>query len=383
MGYKQARAWIELDLDNLLHNAAVLSAMLPTGCRLMPVVKADAYGHGAVPIARALEQAGIGAFCVATAAEGVALRRGGIGGEILVLGYTHPKEFDRLIGCQLTQTVVDYQYAEMLSGFGKPVRVHIAVDTGMHRLGERDTALERIAGIFRMQNLEVTGLFTHLCTDDSRRPEDKAFAGHQAESFQKLVQKLRDMGFSPRTHLLDSYGLLNLPAYGGDYARVGIALYGVLSSRQDRRDRPAELRPVLSVKARIAMTREVFAGEGLGYGLSYVADRDRRIAVLAIGYADGIPRSLSCGRGAVLIHGKRAPILGQICMDQMMVDVTDVPEAKSGEIAVLLGRSGSGEISVYQLAEACGTITNEVLSRLGARLPRVSLHGTGQKDKPV
>ena len=368
--FKKGRAWIELDIERLRHNVEVLRSLLPQGCCLMPALKANAYGHGAVSIARELNTLGVHAFCVASVDEAVELREHGVEGEILILGYTHPQQAELLQRYDLTQTVVDREHAAELNALGQTLNVHIAVDTGMHRLGERCEDFERILEIFQMQNLSVKAVFTHLCTADSEDLEHRAFALRQLSSFRTVLRQLRQRGYSPKAHILGSYGLLNYPEFGGDYARVGIALYGVLSCRDDLTGCPVKLLPVLSLKARVALVKQVYPGEGAGYGLDYVADREKQIAVVSIGYADGIPRSLSCGHGKALINGFEAPIIGRICMDQMLVDVSDVPDAKSGDAAILIGASGDKEITAYDLAEAAGTITNEVLSRLGERLKR-------------
>lgn len=368
------RAWIELDLSALRRNVSQLQAILPENCALMPAVKANAYGHGAVWIARELNRCGIRAFCVAAVSEGIALRRGGIRGEILVLGYTHPEQFPLLRKYRLTQTVLDMPYAQSLNAYGKPLRVHLKIDTGMHRLGVPADEIDQIAGVFSMKNLVVEGIFTHLCAADKKTAEKKAFTLGQAEAFQRVIRDLKERGLPlGKTHLLSSYGLLRYPELAGDYARVGIALYGVLSSRRDLDDCPIALRPVLSLKTRVALTRELRPGEGAGYGLEYVANPPRRIAVLSIGYADGVPGALSCKHGKVLINGYEAPIVGRICMDQMMVDITELPDVKSGDVAVIIGKSGGNEITAYDLAEASGTITNELLSRLGSRLNRLAM----------
>lgn len=368
--FQMGRAWIELSMDALRHNVAALRALLPPGCELMPAVKADAYGHGAALIAGELSQLGIRAFCVAAVSEGVALRRQGIQGAILILGYTHPEQFPLLAQYDLTQTVVDYDYAKVLNSYGRPVRVHIGVDTGMRRLGEPCGDISRICEMFRMENLRVEGIFSHLCADDTENADDRAFTLRQGEAFWKLVGELRRHGcVCPKAHILSSYGLLNYPELGGDYARAGIALYGVLSTRADGQRCKADLRPVLSLKTRITSVRELRRG-GAGYGLAFRAARDSRIAALSIGYADGLPRALSCGAGSVLINGLKAPIAGRICMDQTLVDVTDIPDVRAGETATVIGTSGSESVSAYDLAEQTNTITNEVLSRLGARLEK-------------
>lgn len=370
--FQTGRAWIELDLSALRHNVNQLQSILPENCTLMPAVKANAYGHGAVLIAKELNHSGIRSFCVATVSEGMELRRGGVKGEILVLGYTHPEQVPFLRKYRLTQTAIDMPYARLLNSYGKKLRVHLKIDTGMHRLGISADQQEEIASIFQMKNLVIEGIFTHLCVADEETAEKKAFTLGQAEAFQRVICNLNDQGLAcGKTHLLSSYGLLRYPELAGDYARVGIALYGVLSNRKDLDDCPIALHPVLSLKARIALTKELHTGEGAGYGLKYVAESDRKIAVLSIGYADGIPRALSCNHGKVLINGYEAPIIGRICMDQMIVDITDLPDVKSGDIAVIIGKSGQYEITAYDLSEASGTITNELLSRLGSRLNRM------------
>ncbi|MCM1246176.1 MAG: serine racemase VanT catalytic subunit [Roseburia sp.] len=367
----KGRAWIEIDRKCLRQNINTLRDYLPEGCRLMAAVKANAYGHGAVLIARELNACGVTSFCVATVYEGKRLRRKGIKGEILVLGYTHPDEFWQLKKYDLIQTVLDVSYAEQLNHYGRKLRVHLKIDTGMHRLGERSENKEELRRIFDLENLDIEGMYTHLCVADSEGLEDRKFTYLQGRAFYEVVSYVEKEGFCPKIHLQASYGLLHYPELSGDYARIGIALYGVLSSREDAERFPVELCPVLSLKARVVMIKELRMGEGAGYGLDYVADRDRKIAVLAIGYADGLPRSLSNGRGYVAINGKKAPIAGRICMDMTLVDVTEIPDVKRGDIAVVIGRSGECEISVYDLAEKENTITNEILSRLGNRLARV------------
>lgn len=393
-----SRAWIELDREALSHNVAVLRARLPEGCRLMPAVKANAYGHGAVLVAKELNRLGVDAFCVACVQEGVELRQNGIAGEILVLGYTPPEDFAMLEKYQLTQTVADHSHASALNRYGKKLHVHIAIDTGMHRLGEDCKNADMLCEILKMDNLVVDGIFTHLCAADTDDPDDRAFTRKQAEGFYSAVevmqighqtvkkgrphvQGLSDAGqftgqpaevrhgFRPKLHLLASYGIFNYPELAEDYARAGIALYGVSSTKQ-RCAGMEELKPVLSLMAKVACVKSLSAGETAGYGRAFFSENDRTLAILTIGYADGLPRSLSNGVGAVLIHGKKAPIAGRICMDQTIVDVSGIPDVKAGDIAVVIGRSGTEEITACDLAEQAGTITNEILSRLGGRLER-------------
>ena len=366
------RAWLELDHIALQHNVSMLRSRLPASCRLMPAVKADAYGHGAVLIAGELQKMGVDAFCVACVQEGILLRKKGIYGEILILGYTHPEQFELLCRYHLTQTVIDYEYAVQLNQYGEDIHVHIGIDTGMHRLGERSDNIAQILAMYQMEHLIVDGLYTHLSASDTQQVYGRAYTSRQAEAFYQAVQTIKEYGYPcPKLHMLASYGVLNYPELAGDYARVGIALYGVLSTKADTMSWQEDLQPVLSLKVRIATVKTLYQGESAGYGLKYTADRDRRIATLAIGYADGLPRSLSEGAGSVLIHGRRAPIIGRICMDQTIVDVSGIEDVCAGDTAVLIGHSGSLEISVCDLAAQAGTITNEILSRMGARLERV------------
>ena len=369
-----SRAWIELNLDALRHNVALLRKCVPDGCRLMPAVKANAYGHGAIPIARELNRLGIDCFCVACAAEGIELRKAGITGEILILGYTHPTEFPLLRRYRLTQTVTDYTYAEKIQQSGIRLHVHIAVDTGMHRLGIRCEDVEHIAAVYQMKNLLVDGIFTHLSACDSATPDCRAFTESQILAFRQVVKALSREGISCKgIHLLSSYGMVNYPAAAESYVRPGIALYGLFSTENDTRNlhESYPLEPVLSLKARVASVRSLYAGESAGYGLAFTADHDMQIAVLSIGYADGLPRELSCGNGSVLIGGQRAPIVGRICMDQTLIDVSQLSDVKQGDTAVLIGVSGSEQITAGELAGKCHTIANELLSRLGSRLERI------------
>lgn len=366
------RAWIELDRRALRQNVEFLRGRLPEGCRLMPAIKANAYGHGAIVVGRELNRLGVDAFCVACVEEGIELRRAGIKGEILILGYTHPSRFDMLGKYRLTQTVVDYGYARELNRFGRPVHVHVAVDTGMHRLGERSENIERICAIYGMKNLIVDGIFSHLCAADVIAEQEQSYTQWQVEEFENVVKELEKRGCRCEgKHLLSSYGVMNYPQHAGAYARVGIALYGLLSTEEDTDAWEGCLRPVLSLKARVACVRKLYAGEYAGYGMQFEAAKDTYVATVCIGYADGVPRSLSNGRGVALVHGRRVPIIGRICMDQLLLDVSGVPETRAGDEVVLIGGSGAERITAGEVAARCDTITNEILSRMGARVKKV------------
>ena len=368
---EMSRAWREVDLDALTHNARVLQGALAPGCRLMAVVKADAYGHGAFPVAHRLEAEGIQAFAVACLAEGMDLRRMGIRGKILILGYTPPEEAPLLCRWQLTQTVVDEHHGQALAAQGLPLAVHLALDTGMHRLGipaKDHGALERL---YALPQLRIEGVFSHLCVSDSLEAEDMAFTRLQLERFYGAVRWLRGHGYDPgETHIQASYGIWNLPPQPCTWARAGIALYGVTSDGSPTA-RELDLRPALALRARVASVRTLVPGEGAGYGLAFRAEGPVRLAAVTIGYADGLPRDLPVRGGKALLRGRRCPMVGRMCMDQLLLDVTGVPEAAPGDVATLIGADGGEHIRAEELAARCGTITNELLSRLGQRLPVV------------
>lgn len=366
------RAWIEVDPDNLVHNVRVLQKIMPLSCELMAVVKAAAYGHGDFEISVRLEKMGVKAFAVATIEEGIRLRRYGITGEILILGYTDPARAKELKKYDLMQTLIDFEYADRLNRRGIPVKTHIKIDTGMHRLGLPWDGIGNIREIFGMEQLTVCGLYTHLCCADSRQPEDEAFTRGQIEKFYHLIDELKESGISvPKVHLQSSYGLLNYPELSADYVRAGIALYGVLSAPGDDTVCRPDLRPVLSLKARVVLVRTIPCGDSVGYGRSFVAERDSRIAILSIGYADGFPRNLSGGKAYAVIRQHRVPIVGRICMDQLAVDITDAEDVTAGDIATLIGEEADDSCGAAVVAGQAGSISNELLCRMGSRLPVV------------
>ncbi len=371
---EKSRAWIELDMKHLAHNVAEFKRMLPEDCKMMPAVKANAYGHGASEMAGELQKLGIDAFCVASMEEGIELRRDGIKGEILVLGYTDPAAAKTLLDYQITQTIIDEKYGKQLESYaakeGGRLPVHIGVDTGMHRLGIPWDAYERLCAMWKLPHLEVRGVYSHLCVSDGEEEKEIAFTKTQIARFDETVAYLRTQIKNPfAAHLQGSYGVLNYPECHYDYARVGIALYGILSSRTLIPKSAKGLLPVLSLHSVITSIRELNPGEGAGYGLDFVAAKKSRIAAVAIGYADGIPRNLS-GRGMALLHGKRVPIVGRVCMDQLLLDVTGVPDAAPEDEVLFIGGQGAEKISAEEFAGWSDTISNEIVSRLGARLGR-------------
>lgn len=365
------RAYIELNLANLTHNVSVLKAALPANAELMGVVKREAYGHGSYAVATHLEKTGVKAFAVATIDEGIALRRYGIRGEILILGFTDVRRAKELKTYRLTQTLIDFPYAEKLNRQKIPVSVHIAIDSGMHRLGLDTDDLESVQKLFQMKHLHIQGIFTHLCCADSRKPEDISFTRKQIRSFYGLISQMETAGLPiPKIHLQSSYGLLNYPDLPCDYVRAGISLYGVFSSPDDRTLLQPKLRPVLALKAKVVLIREISRGETVGYGRTFRAERNSRIAILPIGYGDGLPRNLS-GKAMVRISTHLLPVIGRICMDQLAIDLTGADDVSVGDTAILIDNAENSHLLAPNVAALSGSISNELLCRLGARLPVV------------
>ncbi|MBR1390225.1 MAG: serine racemase VanT catalytic subunit [Lachnospiraceae bacterium] len=366
------RAWIEMNRDNLEHNVHVLRKAMPIGCELMAVVKTEAYGHGAFAVAIQLDRIGVKAFAVATIAEGIRLRKYGVRGEILILGYTDVSRVKELKKYDLIQTLVDYQYAVSLNRQGISVKAHLKIDTGMHRLGVGYDSVTEVKKIYRMKSLQICGMYTHLSRSDSLEPEDVAFTKKQIDRFYALADQLKADGIAiPKLHIQSSYGLFNYPQLACDYVRCGIALYGVLSTPDSDTVRTLDLRPVLSVKARVIHMQTIPKGESVGYGRAFVTERDSEIAILSVGYGDGIPRNLSGSIGRVMIGMQYAPIVGRICMDQLAVDVTDLTGVAVGDIGTIVADSLDSPLSAPKVAAAAQSISNELLCRLGARLGKV------------
>ncbi len=365
---EEKRAYVEINLENLEHNARVLKGAMPTKCSLMAVVKAEAYGHGAFEISTHLNKMGVEAFAVATIDEGIQLRKYGIRGEILILGYTDIYRAAELKKYDLMQTLIDFDYASALNRRKTGVKAHIKIDTGMHRLGVEGKDVEKIEKIFSMKYIKVCGMYTHLCCADSLKPEDAAFTREQINRFYKVAADLEKDGITiPKIHIQSSYGLLNYPELACDYVRAGIALYGVLSSPEDTTVLKLNLRPVLSLKTRVVLIRKILKGESVGYGRKFTAERDSVIAILPIGYGDGFPRNLSCKKGMVSINGKYAPIAGMVCMDQMAVDITGIEDVAVGDAATLICGQGNNELMAPYVAARSNSISNELLCRIGER----------------
>lgn len=368
------RTYLEINLDNLEHNVKVLRKAMMENCELMAVVKTEAYGHGAFEISTHLNKMGVRAFAVATIDEGIKLRKYGIDGDILILGYTSIQRASELKKYDLTQTIGDYDYAKALNNQGIIVKVHIKIDTGMHRLGISADDFVKVKRVFSMRNIKVCGIFTHLCCSDSLEEDDVLFTRSQIDRFYGLIDVLEGSGITiPKLHIQSSYGLLNYPYLKCDYIRVGIALYGVLSSPNHKTKLELDLKPVLSLKSKVVLIRSVKEGDSVGYGRSFTAERDSRIAILPVGYGDGYPRSLSMENSSIIINRQRVPVIGRICMDSLVVDITDAGEVSVGDTAILIGMDECGGLPAPDVAESYGSISNELLCRMGARMPVVTI----------
>jgi serine/alanine racemase len=370
---ERGRAWIEIDLDALAYNLADIRSKVPAGCEVMAVVKANAYGHGVERVAMRLVSEGIKVFAVATVDEGIELRKHVSEGEILVFGYTHPEDVRLLFENKLTQLVIDGEYAKALNDTGYRLNVHVEIDTGMHRLGVELSNFAEIESIFSNENLTVKGIATQLSSSDSLDASDVDFTNAQMEKFLTVADRLKSKGYNVgKLHAQASYGIYNYSGSSLDYVRPGIMLYGADSKNNDTKIE-TDLRPVLSLKALIAQVRWIEAGESVSYSRKYTAEKPIKLATVCIGYADGVPRQMSGNGGLCIVGGVKVPIVGRITMDMLMLDVTQVENVQAGDIATIIGKDGNEEIRCEYVAGASGTITYDILSRLGGRLPRIYL----------
>ena len=367
------RVYAKVDLDAIASNMKAMKALLPEQTGMLGVVKADAYGHGAVPVARAIEPY-VSGFAAATAEEAVQLRKAGLKGLILVLGVPFPEDFEDLIRWEIRPAVFEWEQAKELSRLAllchKVLPIHLAVDTGMSRIGMKpgEEALELVKRVSCLEGIRIEGIFTHFSRADET---DLSCTEEQLKAFEAFDRQLREQGIRiPLRHCSNSAAIVGgLSSNQLELCRAGIALYGLYPSGEVRKDLAA-LTPALELISCVSCLRDIGPGTAVSYGGTFVADRPMRIATIPVGYGDGYPRSLS-GKGAVLIHGPRAPILGRICMDQFMVDVSHIPDVRNFDEAVLLGFQGGEHISAEEIAEASGGFHYEILCGLNKRIPRV------------
>lgn len=369
------RAWIDIDLDSMNDNINEIRRVCPN-CRIAAVVKANAYGLGSKVIAKYLEDhCKVDCFIVATINEGLLLRNNGISGDILILGITDPIHINELINYNLIQTVNSVDYSEVLNNSiteDKQLKVHIAIDTGMGRLGlsteSIDSTVQSIINISNCIHLDIDGMYTHLATADSSIKSDSDYAFFQISKFKKIVDILVKNNININNiHYCNSAGSLYYYDSSFPVIRPGIILYGI--KPDPSLDLPICLRGSFSLKSRVVQIKSMFKGSSLGYGRSCILDRDSLIAVIAIGYADGVDRRLS-NNGFVLINGKEAPIVGRVCMDYMMVDITDISGVLVGDVATIISCTNKAT-DVDYIASRIGTISYELISHMSSRLPRI------------
>ncbi|MDY6940220.1 MAG: alanine racemase [Cyanobacteriota bacterium] len=369
------RAWVEVDRAAIAQNVRQIRGLLSTKTHLMAVIKADAYGHGAVTAARTVLDAGASWLGVATLPEGIELRQAGISAPILVLGATYtPAQLRALVRWQLQPTLCSPKQAlvfdEALAECDASLPVHLKIDTGMSRLGVSwEEAAEFVQMVRALPNLQIASIYSHFATADDR---DRTVMQQQHQRFDRAIDRIRSTGFEPpRLHLSNSAATLTDRTLHYDMVRVGLAIYGLYPAThlQDRVD----LAPVLQVRARVTHVKTIPAGTGVSYGHQFVTRKPTRIAVVGIGYADGVPRNLS-NRMQVILGDRLVPQIGAITMDQMMLDVSTVPDVEPGDVVTLLGQQGTHRIGADVWAETLGTISWEILCGFKHRLPRIDMN---------
>ena len=368
------RVYAKIDLDAIRNNLYAIKALLSPSARILAVIKADGYGHGAIPIAETLQDEDcLAGFAVATAEEALELRQNGIAKPILILGYVFPEHYPMLVAQQIRPAVftldMAVQLSQAASGQQRDIPVHIKIDTGMSRIGMPANAqsAQLIAQIAALPHLVTEGMFTHFARADEA---DKTSALSQLSQFQQMVRLTRQAGVRiPYVHCSNSAAIIDLPQANMDLVRAGIILYGLWPSQEVQKDR-IRLQPALELVSHVAYVKRLEAGRSVSYGGTYTAAEPRIIATIPVGYADGYPRSLS-NKGCVLIHRRRAPVLGRVCMDQFMVDVTHIPDVKTGDRVILAGRDGEQALTLEELGERSGRFNYEFACGLSKRIPRV------------
>ena len=368
---KYYRVYAEINLDAIVKNVDNLMALTKENTGALAVVKADGYGHGDVAVAKAVAQKVTG-YAVATLDEAVNLRENGVKKPILVLGYVDPYEFDILVSHEITATVFDVETAQLLADAArvqkKQAHCHIKVDTGMRRIGLEpdENGIAIVKQITALKELSADGLFTHFAASDET---DKTSAEHQFKLFTDFTGRLEKEGihFTYR-HCANSAAVIDMPQVDLDMVRLGIAMYGMYPSDEVKKEK-VELFPALDLKSHVTMVKEIPAGEKVSYGGTFTTTRTTKLATVSVGYGDGYPRALS-SKGYVLVRGQKAPIVGRVCMDQMMVDVTDIENVTRADIVTLIGKDGDAEITVEEIAALAGTFNYEFVCDLGKRIPR-------------
>ena len=363
-----------VSLDAIAHNFAEMKKNIAKGTKIVAVIKADGYGHGAEAIARLIEDYDyIWGFAVATPEEALQLRTFGVKKPILILGVVFEEYFTQMIAKEIRFTVCTYEMAQKLSEEaqrqGRDVHIHIGLDTGMSRIGfaDRQESVEEIKKISQLPNLKIEGMFTHFARADET---DRSPAIDQLNRYLNFAKLLEDAGIQiPMKHCSNSAGIIRVPEANLNAVRAGITIYGIYPSNEVERD-IVKLIPAMELKSHISYIKTVEPGAAFSYGGTFTAKKEMKVATIPVGYADGYPRSLS-NKGWVLIHGKKAPILGRVCMDQFMVDITKIPDAKAGDEVTLIGKDGKEFISIEKFGDLSGRFSYEFACDISKRVPRV------------
>ena len=363
-----------VSLDAIAHNFEEMKKNIADGTKIVAVIKADGYGHGAEAIARLIEgYEYIWGFAAATAEEAIQLKDAGVKKPVLILGLVFEEYFQELIQKEVRMTVCDYDMAKALSEEavrqGRQVHIHIGLDTGMSRIGFADNqeSVEEIKRIAALSNIEIEGMFTHFARADET---DKSPAEDQLKRYLAFVELLEKAGVQiPLKHCSNSAGIIRMPEANLNMVRAGITIYGIYPSAEVERD-IVKLIPAMELKSHVAFVKDLPAGTAISYGGTFASETDLRVATIPVGYADGYPRTLS-NKGWVLIHGQKAPILGRICMDQFMVDVTHIADVKHGDEVTLIGRDGDECIHIDELGDLSGRFSYEFACEISKRVPRV------------
>ena len=366
------RVQANINLDAIHENVAKAKALTKPGTKMMAIIKADAYGHGAVQVAEVLEDVA-DAYGVAILEEGIELRQAGVTKPILILGYTPKPLYPLMIEYDIATAVFTLEMAQEISeaavALGQQAKIHIKLDTGMSRIGFKpdEESLETIQEIAKLPGICIEGCFTHFARMDE---VDKTRANMQFEKYQDFVAKMEAVGIHiPVKHVSNSAGIIEMPQVNLDMVRDGISVYGMYPSEEVKKE-VLPLTPAMELKSYVSYVKMLEAGVQIGYGGTYTTTRTTRVATIPVGYADGYPRALS-NRGRVLIHGQSAPIIGRVCMDQFMVDVTDIPNVVQGDVVTLVGRDEDGYISIEEVADMAYSFNYEFVCDVGKRVPRV------------
>lgn len=374
-----SRAWIEIDHDAIGHNLDQVQKLVGK-TKIMAIVKANAYGHGDIAVAKACQAWGVDFFGVSSVDEALRLRQAGIQENILILGYTPEEHWHYLYEQNITQSLCSYAYACKLNAYAKAhnviIHAHCKVDTGMNRTGilyqPQEKHLDDIIQAYHLDHIQVDGIFSHFPVSDDLGEDAATFTKRQIALFNEVIDQLKEHGIDPGlTHLQNSYGILNYQDLGYDYCRPGLLPLGLTSDDQIPIASQPDFIPILSLYANVSVVKWIQPGMSVSYGRHFIATKPTKVATMSIGYADGLPRLVSNQGLEVLVHGQRCPLIGNICMDQCMIDVTNVEDVQEGDTVCLIGYQGNEHVTMDAITRKAHTINNELASTLGARVPRL------------